>query len=65
MNPMCSCGSKPETPAHFLLRCENHLISRSKLLKNVYNLDQILQNYHDDHLIQMIFIVHKNSTLTK
>ena len=35
---MCSCGSEPETTAHFLLRCQNHVISRSKLLKNVYNL---------------------------
>ena len=39
INPMCSCGSEPETTAHFFLLCENHVISRSKLLKNVYNLD--------------------------
>ena len=35
---------------YFLLRCENHIISRSKLLKNIYNLDQTLRNYNDDHL---------------
>ena len=45
INTMCSCGSEPETTAHFLLRCQNHVISRSKLLKNVYNLDQTLRNY--------------------
>ena len=39
LNPMCSCGSEPETTAHFLLRCQNHVMNRSKLLKNVYNLD--------------------------
>ena len=26
-------------------------MNRSKLLKNVYNLDQTLRNYDDDHLI--------------
>ena len=33
INPMCSCGSKPETTAELLLRCQHHAISRSKLLK--------------------------------
>ena len=37
---MCSCSSEPETTVHFLLRCQNHLISRSKLLENIYDLDQ-------------------------
>ena len=50
---MCSCGSEREITAHFLLRCQNH--RRSKLLKNVYNLDQTLQNYDDDHLIHILF----------
>ena len=54
LNPMCSCGSEPETTAHFLLRCQNHVMNRSKLLKNVYNLDQTLRNYYDDHLIHII-----------
>ena len=47
---MCSCGSELETTAHFLLRCQNHVMNRSKLLKNVCNLDQALRNYDDDHL---------------
>ena len=34
LNPMCSCGSEPETTAHFLLHCQNNLMNRSKLLKN-------------------------------
>ena len=50
---MCSCSSEPENTAHFLLRCQNHVISRSKLLRNVYNLDQTLRNYDDDHLIHI------------
>ena len=54
LNPMCSCGSEPETTAHFLLRCQNHVINRSKLLKNVYNLDQTLQNNDDGHLIDIL-----------
>ena len=29
-------------------------MNRSKLLKNVYNLDQTLRNYHDDHLIHIL-----------
>ena len=41
---MCSCGSEPETATHFSLLCQNHVISRSKLLKNIYNLDETL-NY--------------------
>ena len=48
---MCSCGSEPETTAHFLLRCQNHVMNRSKLLKNVYNLDQTLGNYGNDHIL--------------
>ena len=51
---MCSCGSEPETTAHFLLRCQNHVMNRSKLFKNAYNLDQTLRNYDDDHLIHIL-----------
>ena len=54
IKPMCSCGSESETTAHFLLRCQNHVMNRSKLLKNVYNLDQTLRNYDDDHLIHIL-----------
>ena len=54
LNPMCTCGSEPETTAHFLLRFENHVMNRSKLLKNVYNLDQTLRNYYDNHLIHIL-----------
>ena len=52
INQMCSCSSEPENTAHFLLRCQNHVISRSKLLRNVYNLDY--DNYDDDHLIHIL-----------
>ena len=48
---MCSCDSEPKTTAHFLLRCQNHIINRSQLLKNVTNLNQILQNYDEDHTL--------------
>ena len=48
---MFSCGSEPETISHFLLRCQNQIVSRTKLFKNLYNLDQTLPNYDDDHLI--------------
>ena len=51
---MRSCGSEPETTDHFHLCCQNHVISRSKLLKNVYSLDQTLRNYDDDHLIHIL-----------
>ena len=51
---MCSCGSEPETSAHFLFRPQNHKISRSNLLNNVYNLDQTQRNYDDDHLIHTL-----------
>ena len=51
---MCGCGCESEITAHFLLRCQNHLIYRLKLLKNVYNLDQTLRNYDDDHLIHIL-----------
>ena len=44
LNPRCSCGSEPEIAAHFLLRCQNHVMNRSKLLKNVHSLDQTLRN---------------------
>ena len=53
INPMCSCGSEPGTTGQFLLCCQNHVISRSKLLKNVYSLDHILRNY-DDCLIHIL-----------
>ena len=51
INPMRSCDSEPKTTAHFLLRCQNHIINRSQLLKNVSNLNQILQNYDEDHTL--------------
>ena len=54
INPICSYGSKPKTTVHFLLRCQNHVINRSKLLKNVYNLNEIIRNYDDDHLIHTL-----------
>ena len=57
INLMCSCGSEPETTAHFLLRCQNHIVSRTKLPKNVYNLDQTLRNYDDDHLIHTLLLL--------
>ena len=61
---MRSCSSEPETTTHVLLHCQNHKLSRSKLIKNVYNLDQtiILQNYDDDKSIPFS-IIHNNSTL--
>ena len=52
LNLVCHCGSIPETTNQFLLRCQNHEISSSKLLKNLYNLDQSLRNYDDGPLIQ-------------
>ena len=54
INLMCSCGSEQETTALFLLCCQIHIISRSKLLKNLYNLDQTLRNYDDEHLIHIL-----------
>ena len=36
------------------MRCQNDVISRSKLLKNVYKLDQTLRKYDDDHLIYIV-----------
>ena len=45
---MCCRGSEPETTVHFPLSCQNHIISRSKLLKNVYNLHEVLRNYDND-----------------
>ena len=33
LNPLCSCGSEPETTAHFLLRCQNHVMNRSNSSK--------------------------------
>ena len=64
---MCSCGSEPETTAHFRLRCQNHVMSSSKLLKNVYNLDQTLRNYYDDQLIHILLygLEKFNSNLNK
>ena len=64
---MCSCGSEPETTAHFRLRCRNHVMSSSKLLKNVYNLDQTLRNYYDDQLIHILLygLEKFNSNLNK
>ena len=50
---MCSCGSEPETTGQILLCCQNHVISRSKHLKNVYSLNHIPRNY-DDCLIHTL-----------
>ena len=51
---MCSYSSEPETTAHFLLRCQRHVMNRSKRIKNVYNLDHTLRNYDWGHLIHRL-----------
>ena len=51
---MCSCGGELENTADFLLRCQNHLMNRSNLLKNVYSLYQTFRNYDDDHSIHIL-----------
>ena len=60
---MGSSSSEAETTTHVLLHCQNHKLSRSKLIKNVYSLDQTiaLRNY-DDRSIPFS-IVHSNSNL--
>ena len=58
---MCFYSSEPETTAQFLLCCKNHKISQSKFLKPIYNLDQILLKYDDNHLIHNLPMVQKNS----
>ena len=35
MNPICSCGTKVETTAHFLLHCPNYLLERKTLSENI------------------------------
>ena len=61
---MGSCSSEPETTTHVPLHCQNHKLSRPKLIKNVYNLDQTItiRNYDDDKSIPFS-IIHDNSTL--
>ena len=58
INPMYNCGSELENTAHFLLRYQNHKIIRSKLLRNVYNLDQTLQNYDVNPLTHIVPMLH-------
>ena len=36
-------------------------MNRSKLLKNVHNLDQTLRNYGDDHLIHILLYGYEKS----
>ena len=38
LNPMCSCGSEPEATAHFLMRCQNHVINGSKIFSKMYTI---------------------------
>ena len=54
INPIYSCCSELETAAYFLLRCQNHVISSSTLLKNVFDLGQTLWNCDDDHVIHIL-----------
>ena len=54
INPIYSCCSELETAAYFLLRCQNHVISSSILLKNVFDLGQTLWNCDDDHVIHIL-----------
>ena len=61
---MGSCSSEPETTTHVLLHCQNHKLSWSKLIENVYNLDQTITLRNDDNDKSIPFaIVHNNSTL--
>ena len=53
VNPMSS-DCEPKAWSHFLLRCQNHAISRSKLLTNVCNLAQTLRSFDDGHLIHTL-----------
>ena len=45
-------GFEPKITTFLLLRLENHK-NRSKLVKNVCNIDQTLQNYNDDHSLHI------------
>ena len=51
---MCCCVFEPDIIAHFLFCCQNYKICKSKLLKNVYNLDETPQSYDDDYLISTL-----------
>ena len=51
---MCSCGKKPETTLHYLLRCDLYSIYRVELLNNICALNKSLKNLSEENLLKVL-----------
>ena len=63
INPMCSCGFKPETSDHYLLRCKLYTGLRLDLLNDIYTINQSLKNFSEDQLVNVLLFGSENFTL--
>ena len=52
VNPICSCGQKIETSAHFLLYCSNYHCPRQTLFKNVNKIDLSILKQNEQVIIK-------------
>ena len=63
VNPMCSCGFEPETTHHYLLRCKLYTDLRLDLLNDIYTINQSLNNFSEDQLVNVLLFGSENFTL--
>ena len=60
---MCSCGFEPEATHHYLLRCKLYTDLRLDLLNDIYTINQSLNNFSEDQLVNVLLFGSENFTL--
>ena len=60
---MCCCGFEPETTDHYLLRCKLYTDLRLNLLNNIYTINQSLNFFYEDQLVNVLLFGSDNFTL--
>ena len=60
---MCSCGFKPETTDHYLLRCKLYTDLRLDLLNDIYTINQSLKNFSEEKLVNVLLFSSENFTV--
>ena len=60
---MCCCGFEPETTDHYLLRCKLYTDLRLNLLNDIYTINQSLNFFYEDQLVNVLLFGSDNFTL--
>ena len=60
---MCCCGFEPETTDHYLLHCKLYTDLRLNLLNDIYTINQSLNFFYEDQLVNVLLFGSDNFTL--